>query len=248
MRPSLVVSVHDVAPLTAAATRSWATELDRRDVPATYLAVPGPWEGPPLGHDPALVDWLHARIAQSDEVALHGWTHRPVDGGTIWRRVAGTVAARGRAEFFGLDERETRRRLELGVEALHASGFDPVGFTPPGWLASPATGPVLRELGFRYWTSHRAVHDLVTGTRHPVFALSHRPGGASEPIAARVVDAWSRRLARDGRSVRVALHPADLASPQLVEVTLAIIDRVIAAGAEPRTYQHLVESALARAA
>jgi hypothetical protein len=34
MRPSLVVSIHDVAPSTACAARAWVEELDRRHVPA----------------------------------------------------------------------------------------------------------------------------------------------------------------------------------------------------------------------
>ena len=122
MRPSLVVSIHDVAPSTAWASRAWVDELDRRHVPATLLVVPGPWEGPPLRLDRDLVAWLHERRQRGDEIAQHGWTHRAV----------ASVAARGCAEFWSLDTREAKRRIELGRDVLHRAGLAPIGFTPPG--------------------------------------------------------------------------------------------------------------------
>ena len=95
MRPSLVVSIHDVAPSTAWAARAWVDELDRRHVPATLLVVPGPWEGPPLRVDRDLVAWLHERRQHGDEIAQHGgcaefWSldSRPVERLTVLRLVS----------------------------------------------------------------------------------------------------------------------------------------------------------------
>ncbi|HKA94212.1 MAG TPA: polysaccharide deacetylase family protein [Acidimicrobiia bacterium] len=240
MRPSLVVSVHDVAPSTACAARTWVDELDRRHVPATLLVVPGPWEGPPLRLDQGLVAWLHDRRARGDEIAQHGWTHRPVAGAPAWRRAVASVAARGCAEFWSLDTREAKRRIELGRDVLDRAGFEPVGFTPPGWLASAPTLEVLAHLGYRYTTTRNAVFDLRAGTTHRVPALSQRPGGAAEAIGRTVVDGWARRLVRRGASVRLALHPLDLDNPALVASNLAVIDQFLEAGAKARTYQHFV--------
>ena len=86
MRPSLVVSIHDVAPSTAWAARAWMDELDRRHVPATLLVVPGPWEGPPLRLDRDLVAWLHERRQRGDEIAEPGGPTGPWPG----RRRGGT--------------------------------------------------------------------------------------------------------------------------------------------------------------
>jgi uncharacterized protein len=240
MRPSLVVSIHDVAPSTAHAARAWVDELDRRHVPVTLLVVPGPWEGPPLRVDRDLVAWLHERRRRGDEVAQHGWTHRAVAGAPAWRRAVASVAARGCGEFWSLDTREARRRLELGRDVLSRAGLTPVGFTPPGWLASPPTRAVLAELGYRYTTTRSSVVDLVTGATHRVPALSQRPGGAGEALGRAVVDRWGRRRARQGASIRLALHPLDLANPALVESNLAVVDRLLEAGAKARTYQDFV--------
>jgi uncharacterized protein len=237
MRPSLVVSIHDVAPSTACAARAWVEELDRRHVAATLLVVPGPWEGPPLRLDRDLVAWLHERRHRGDEIAQHGWTHRAVARAPAWRRAVASVAARGCAEFWALDTREAKRRLELGRDVLQRAGFDPIGFTPPGWLASAPTCEVLAELGYRYTTTRGAVLDLDTGASHRVPALSQRPGAASEALGRAVVDSWARRLARRGASARLALHPLDLANPALVESNLAVIDQLLASGAKARTYR-----------
>jgi predicted deacetylase len=240
MRPSLVVSIHDVAPSTAHAARAWAGELDRRHVPVTLLVVPGPWEGPPLRVDRDLVAWLHERRHRGDEIAQHGWTHRAVAGASPWRRVVAAAAARGCAEFWSLDTREARRRIELGRDVLGRAGLAPIGFTPPGWLASVPTREVLAELGYRYTTTRSAVLDLVTGATHRVPALSQRPGGAGEALGRAVVDRWGRRRARQGASVRLALHPLDLTNPALVESSLAVVDRLLESGAKARTYGDFV--------
>jgi predicted deacetylase len=243
MSASIVVSVHDVAPSTAHATRAWTAELDRRGVPVTFLVVPGPWEGPPLRLDRDLVAWLHDRRAGGDEIAQHGWSHRQVSGAPMWRRGVGSVAARGCAEFWSLDAREARRRLEVGREVLCRAGLAPVGFTPPGWLASAPTLTVLADLGYRYTTSRSAVLDLTTGESHRVPALSQRPGGgAGEKIGRAVVDRWARRLARHGESARLAMHPHDLSNPALVASNLAAIDRLLESGATARTYCEFVDA------
>ena len=240
MRPSLVVSIHDVAPSTAWAARAWVAELDRRHVPATLLVVPGPWEGPPLRVDRELVAWLHERRAHGDEIAQHGWTHRRVAGAPAWRRAVASVAARGCAEFWSLDLREAKRRIELGRDVLHRVGLAPAGFTPPGWLASGPTLDVLADLGYRYTTTRSAVLDLHAGVAHRVPALSQRPGGAGEALGRTVVDGWARRLARRGTSARLALHPMDLDNPALVASNLGVVDQFLEAGAKARTYAHFV--------
>jgi predicted deacetylase len=238
--PRLVVSVHDVAPSTAWATRYWSTELEQRGVPATFLVVPGPWQGPSFRFDADLVCWLHGRVEHGDEVAQHGWTHRRGPGGASWRRAVNAMAARGCAEFWAIGEAEAFRRAALGRDALRTAGFEPIGFTPPGWLASADAVHALRQLGYRYTTSQRAVVDLVRDVRHPVVALSQRPNGVGQAMGAACTTAAARLLVRRGRSVRIALHPRDLGHPRLVAASLGAIDAARAAGAVPCTYAALV--------
>ncbi|HVQ89603.1 MAG TPA: polysaccharide deacetylase family protein [Mycobacteriales bacterium] len=236
----LVVSVHDVAPATAAETRQWCAALDRRGVPASLLVVPGPWRSPVLPRDPGLVRWLAGRVAGGDEIVLHGWAHRAGPAGSPVRRLVAAAVARGAAEFAALDEHAAHRRLVAGAGVLADLGLPAVGFTPPGWLQSAGTIRALRRLGFHYTTSHLGVHDLRSGGFRPAIALSHRPGAAGERLGAVLLPAGARLAAARGRPIRIALHPADLGRPGLQRVTLDAIDAALAGNARPCTYAALL--------
>jgi hypothetical protein len=250
----LMVSVHDVAPGTAAQSLRWLADLNRRGVPATLLLVPGPWRGPLLSTDGRLADLLLEAESCGHELALHGYYHRATHGaGALWRRGVAQVLARGAAEFATLSQDEARARIEAGLDELASIGVEPVGFHPPGWLINPEGVRALRRSGLRYYSTHLGVHTLAqsgrpgTGAtaeaRQPAGelrlaapALSHRPGGAGEQWGVRLMAQAARRLAHEGRALRIALHPDDLSRPGLREVTLRAIDDAIAAGARPVTY------------
>ncbi|XVQ10230.1 DUF2334 domain-containing protein [Spirillospora sp. CA-255316] len=237
-----VVSVHDVAPATRVPAADWLAELDRRAVPCTLLVIPGPYAGgPATGDAPGLADWLREAGGRGHELSLHGFHHARVPGGTAWRQAVNQVMARGAGEFCALPEEHARRLLRAGREALEGAGLDVVGFTPPGWLASPGTRRALAGLGFAYWTSQLALHDL-TGGRTPrrMPALSHRPGGAGERAGARLMVGAARFFARSRTPFRIALHPADLSRPGLREAALEAVDAALAAGGRPVTYRALV--------
>ena len=228
--------MHDVAPATVEHSQRWRAALDLRGVPASLLVVPGPWRGQHLSQDPDLVGWLRDRAAAGDDIVQHGWTHRAAPGGSYWRQCRGRLVARGAAEFAALSEPEAYRRLVAGREALNRSGLPTVGFTPPGWLHSPGTLRALNRLGFEFTTSHRGIRDLRSGRLYAGPALSHRPGGRGEQLAARILSAAARAGTRRGGTIRIALHPDDLDIPRLRRITLATIDAVLAAGGRPMTY------------
>lgn len=236
-----VVSVHDVAPATSTETATWLTALAERNVPATLLVIPGPYrDGPPLADDPNLVTYLRKAAAQGHELSLHGFRHAAGPGGTALRRATGRILARGAGEFWALSEEEAAELLRAGLNALADLDIGVVGFTPPGWLASPGTRKALGRAGFRYWTSHLAVHDLSGGRPRRMPALSHRPGGAGERLGAAMMTGAVRTFARFRVPFRIALHPADLDRPGLRAATLAAIDLALAAGGRPVTYETLV--------
>ena len=238
MRPSVVVSVHDVSPATADETARWCADLDGLGVRASLLVIPGPWRGMTLTPDYAGI--LRRRAAQGDEIVLHGWTHTAGPEGPWVRRQVGRAIARGAAEFAALSEDEAAARLHSGRLALEQVGLPVDGFTPPGWLASPGAVRALRGQGFRYLTTHRGLHDLRTRTTYRAFALSHRPGGTGERLGAALMRAWARRGARRGGLVRLALHPDDLKRPGLRDTTLRSIEDILAAGGRALTYRDLL--------
>jgi predicted deacetylase len=242
--PRIVVSVHDVSPATADETARWCADLDALGVPASLLVIPGPWRGTALAAEPGYASVLAGRRAGGDELVVHGWTHRAGPEGPWIRRAAGRAVARGAAEFAALDEAQAAGRLTESRAVLDGLGLRADGFTPPGWLASPAATRALRRAGFRYTTTHLGVRDLRTGRLSRGIALSHRPGGGfGERVAAAFVAGLSRRGAARGRLVRIALHPDDLHRPRLRDVTLRAIEAVLAAGARATTYAGVLDAA-----
>jgi predicted deacetylase len=240
VRARLVVSVHDVAPATADQTSRWCADADALGIPVSLLVIPGPWRGVSLADEPGYADVLRARAAGGDELVMHGWCHRAGPEGSLPRRLAGRVVARGAAEFAALGEAQAADRLMSGRAVLNELDLAADGFTPPGWLASAATDRALRQVGFRYTTSHFGVRDLRSGRLQRGFALSHRPGGAGERLGAALMVRWARWGASRGGLVRIALHPDDLARPGLRDATLRAIEAVLAAGGRAATYADVV--------
>ena len=244
--PPLVVSIHDVAPATAAETRSWLADLDGLGVRATLLIVPGPWRGSALSEAPEYGTELRRTAEAGHELALHGWCHAAQPGGNRSRRWSGSVAARGAGEFWTLDATEARTRIDQGLAALRLVGIEPEGFVPPGYLASPGTQQALAECGLRYWTSHFGLHDLQARVRYTVVALSHRPaiGAEGRPFGERsgnyLIERSPQWFTRHGRPLRLALHPDDLRRPGLRDTTLRAIERALKFGARAMTYRELL--------
>ncbi|MFG2039985.1 DUF2334 domain-containing protein [Dactylosporangium sp. NPDC048998] len=242
----MVVSVHDVAPATADETARWCADADALGIPVSLLVIPGPWRGMELSEHDGYAEVLRERAARGDELVLHGWCHRAgPDGGAV-RRAVGRAVARGAAEFAALDEQQATERLDAAKAVLDRLGLHTTGFTPPGWLASPAAVRALANAGFRYTTDHFGVKDLRSGRASVArrgFALSHRPGGTGERLGSAVLRAGAAWAARRRGLVRVALHPDDLHRPGLRDDTLRAIEGALQAGARATTYGAVLDAA-----
>ncbi|MEV6926297.1 polysaccharide deacetylase family protein [Dactylosporangium sp. NPDC051485] len=241
--PLMVVSVHDVAPATADETARWCADADALGIPVSLLVIPGPWRGMDLAGHEGYAEVLRERAAGGDELVLHGWCHAAGPEGTAVRRAVGRAVARGAAEFAALDEQQAAGRLDQAKAVLDRLGLRTTGFTPPGWLASPAAVRALADAGFRYTTDHFGVKDLRSGRARRGFALSHRPGGTGERLGSRILQAGAAWAARRRGLVRVALHPDDLHRPGLRDDTLRAIEGALKAGARATTYGALVDAA-----
>ena len=238
----LVVSVHDVSPATAEETARWCADADLLGVPVSLLVIPGRWRGVRLADEPGYAEVLRQRVVGGDELVLHGWEHRAGAEGSRMRRGVGRGVARGAAEFAALDEAQAAWRLAAGRSVLGALGLLTVGFTPPGWLASPSAERAMVRAGFRYTTSHLGVRDLDRRRTFRGFALLHRPGGGfGERLGAALMRMAAGRGARRRGLIRLALHPDDLHRPGLREVSLRAIEAALAQGVTATTYAGVVD-------
>jgi predicted deacetylase len=244
---AVIVSLHDVAPASARATKRWVQLLEPLQVPLTFLLIPGPWHGSgfnDVGDDGEdLAAWLRARQDLGDEMSLHGWCHRADVPGPPARRLVGTIVARGAAELWALDRVQARHRTQRGLAVLAGQDLRIEGTTPPGWLAGRPAIAGLADAGLGYTTDHAGLMDFTSRRRLFAPALCHRPAPptAGRPsfgeAAGRRVLAGAWRWPAAGRSIRIGLHPADLERPGLGETAVRAVARCLEAGAEPITYR-----------
>ena len=118
-------------------------------------------------------------------------------------------------EFTGLDEDETRRAVHAGWRVLKLAGIEPDGFVAPSYAYTTALREALKQR-FAWWAGllrvHRVSRDVRFGALAAHARLQPRGGG---PIAR----AAAPPLLRVGSllptsSLRLDLHPCDLASPR----------------------------------
>jgi predicted deacetylase len=165
---SLVIAIHDVAPSLAREVRYLLDALDRLEVrPRVLKVIPNQDGTDDIRDYPEFVRMLAGEVAAGSEVVLHGYTHRvagPLQG-RGFTQLRARLFAGDAAEFVTLDDAQMLERLVAGREILRASGFDPIGFCAPGWLALPQLPQLLKRSGFHYNLSMLTLQDVTTGRR-----------------------------------------------------------------------------------
>ena len=241
---SLIISLHDVAPASAEASRRWMEQFDERGLSVSMLVVPGPWRNGNLLTDTPFIEWLGLTMNKSHEVVLHGWSHTidHRDRPGVFRALAGEFVARGCQEFWGLTETEAHSRLQKGLSTLAQLGYAPAGFIAPGWMTSQAAVRAVTEIGFDYLTSHFHVRDLVIGSQYFAPVVCQRPGSWSSGAIAHATKFLAGTLRAFNLPLRVAVHPDDLHDSRLRKSILQIIDRAIADGYQSVTYERFISN------
>ncbi len=162
--PTLVVSVHDVSPLTQPAVDQILLDLARCGVVRTsLLVIPDHHGRAPLDRDPNFKRWLSRQVEAGHEVVLHGYRHlrerRRWEGPRT--RITTRLYTADEGEFFDLDGAAAGDLLARGVKTLAFLGTRPTGFIAPAWLLSEAAERAARDAGFLYTTRIQEVKRLV---------------------------------------------------------------------------------------
>lgn len=241
---SLIVSLHDVAPATSELSRRWLANLETMGVRASLLVVPGFWKSHHLHNNQSFIDWLHAAKLDGHEIVQHGLHHARVQKAanpqaintSVGRRMSGKVLARGCEEFWELSYEEASARLREGRRLLGEIGCEAEGFVAPGWLLSEDAKRSVRDMGFRYTTTHTKIIDFHKKISHRVLALSLRPTKyASSPSALTMSNIAKWNISR-AKHIRIALHPEDLLNERLRKTGLGTCLQTLNSGYVSQTY------------
>ena len=262
--PALLVSVHDVSPLTLDGCRA-AVELLReagglRPRDLTLLVIPFHEGKARLADHPATVGWLARMRDAGATLALHGLTHRMETRAwapTRWPLAYGF--ARGQAELYRADVGQVAGRLQRGRELLERAGLGAAarGFVPPAWLLSRAARRAVTDAGFAWFELFDGIHvgqdgrDELDGRDagpedSPCPVLGRRLIGwgslnALEAVATVAYASWQRR--RPPADTRLCVHPADMHRPR-VRASIARAVRALRERLRPLAYRELIDQRL----
>ncbi|MEJ5363808.1 MAG: DUF2334 domain-containing protein [Desulfosoma sp.] len=235
---ALIVSFHDVTPVTYNAFSAFAEELAAVGVfSLTWLIVPL-WHGhlllPP---ESPCAQYLRTRQAHGDTMILHGLTHRKTGrplGESFKNFIIRRVYTARESEFLHLREDILRRKIRLGKAILEGAGIGPTGFIAPGWIFPPDGHGILKEMGFLLTETYGHIHGVQTNrsVRAPVITASSR--ALWRTVLSRALVPALRHLYSDAVVVRVAIHPADLHDSAMRRLWLEVIGKLLGRR-EPRT-------------
>lgn len=228
-RPALCVSMHDVSPHTwSQCDRLLQAVRQVANIPVTLLVVPA-YHRRPDENFSAYRHALDQRLADGDELALHGYTH--LDEGptaVTWRsRFVRHTYTQSEGEFSALDETEARRRIDIGLAWFARHGWPVHGFVAPAFLMSKGTWQALAGSPFRYTTTMRGFHllrpRLDINARTMVYAARNASG--------RWLSRWANdtlvATQRGAPLMRLGLHPRDAHYPQLIQHVQSMLEELL---------------------
>jgi predicted deacetylase len=228
-RESLVVSVHDVAPVTRSRVEEIVTELAHHGVPVcSLLVVPNYHHRGCFTEDRPFVRWLQELEAKGHEIVIHGYFHeRPArNGENLPGKFFTRLYTKGEGEFYDLEYDEALRRITQAREEFAGAGLTPRGFIAPAWLLGAAAERAAADAEMEYTTRLTGVRDLRSGQdfRARTLAYSVRSGWRRKASLA-----WNTALARHLASAalaRVSIHPPDRDHPEIWRQLFRLIDRL----------------------
>jgi predicted deacetylase len=233
-RPALLVSLHDVSPLTLADSERALALLGAAGLPPsslTVLAIPRHEGGATLDADAATVRFLRGLHDAGATLVMHGLTHRmPGRALSPAGFLRGHVFARGQGELLRATAEETTRALDEGAAILRRAGLEAAtrGFVPPAWLLSRAARTVVARAGFAFYETFRGIVDVPAARLRAPRVVGWGSLNAVETVATALYAELQARL--PAGDTRIAVHPADMRRPSQPRSITRVLARLL-----PRT-------------
>lgn len=240
----IVVSIHDVCPVTRPRVERMLEELGGLGVRKTsLLVVPDYHHRGRSMKDADFCGWLHGLAGEGHEVVIHGYYHLRAarEGENLWEKGMTRVYTRGEGEFFDLSHEEALRRLRAAREEFAAAGFSWRGFIAPAWLLGKEAERAVREEGFEYTVRLRTFEDLNPGGRTWVTqSLVYSVSKAWRRIVSLGWNSLLYRQLEGNALMRLGLHPPDI-THKAVWGHVCKLTRAALAGRNAVTYSDWLE-------
>lgn len=153
---ALVVSLHDVSPLTRDVFTSMLRELADVGVTKTsLLVIPNHHHRGHMLEDAGFCRWVEGLAKAGHEVVVHGYYHQrsPRGDETAKQRWVTNVYTMGEGEFYDLSEEEAAELLARAKADFSKLDVpEPRGFIAPAWLLGTAAAGAVKRAGFQYTT------------------------------------------------------------------------------------------------
>jgi predicted deacetylase len=209
---SLVVSLHDVSPVTQNLCDKILVELWALGIrQVSLLVIPNHHGRAPISESLEFQRWLTRAIGAGHEPVLHGYYHRRKRGkaDSFLRRITTEFYTAGEGEFYDLSRGEAAMLLERGLADLSFLPRKISGFVAPAWLLGAEAESAVRELGFLYTTRLSKVRVLGGNVEIASQSLvwSTRAGWRASMSLI-----WNRSLIfclGEAPLVRISIHPPD---------------------------------------
>ena len=243
----LIVSIHDVSPLTWDKVRMILDRLESIGIKnRSLLLIPNFQGKAPIDQAGGeFQSWLQ-QIQRQDEICLHGYTHQAQEiRGSLFARLMATVYTQREGEFYQLTPEAMRQRLQQGLEHFAKVGLQPTGFIAPAWLLAPGAESILREAGFKYTTRLGSIELFTSASikklKAPTLCYSVRNGWRR--VLSRLWNPLLFKLSKEVPLLRVAIHPVDIDHPEVFQQILDLLRKAIEVR-QVVTYQQMVNSAV----
>lgn len=241
---ALVVSIHDVSPLTVQRTERILVDLAAVGCSTTsLLVIPDHHGRGRISCNDAFAGWFRQRVAGGHEAVLHGWRHLRESRASdrLLKKLVTQSYTAGEGEFFDLSEKDARERLGMGISEFSACGVRASGFIAPAWLLGMEAERAVRALGFEYTTRIATLCDFTNGSIHNARSLVWSVRAAWRRACSLAWNGMLARSLRDAPLLRIGIHPPDWDHAAIRRQILRLASNALA-GRRAMTYQQWLVS------
>ncbi len=227
---ALVVSIHDVSPVTRATVQQMLGDLAGVGLSATsLLVIPDHHHTGRIDQDTEFSSWLRDQVRGGHEAVLHGFYHlrnKKQTEGVSTRLITRCYTA-GEGEFYDLSFEEAEVLLREGKESLKRCGVETSGFIAPAWLLGVEAERAVRTVGFDYTTRIARVIDYRRGTEFAARSMVYSVRAKWRRTVSLLWNEWLFQRLHNAPLLRIGLHPPDWQHEYIRSHILRCVQRAV---------------------